>query len=276
MLFRSAAGLRLVPEGEDAEPAFGTAPVEPPANTPKVFVRAIPTPPGLPWDQARAAALEARAGAPLPLSEVIWRLKRLGPWAPGRPGRWAAFYVRSGEVGEELAAEPMVEGRPVPIRFQSFAAQQRRMRRLAVLALSAGAAAALVLGLATAVISARAQAADRLDTLELTTARRLKQAEETERLRAQTRALDAAHVRGQTLDDVLKDLAWVSTAKAATARVEGVHWDRGYTAVEVRGDAAPFDRLDRPVQKSAKPARAGVWLWGVAPAEPGPRAGVQP
>jgi hypothetical protein len=69
------------------------------------------------------------------------------------------------------------------------------------------------------------------------------------------------------MDDLVKSLAWASTAKAPQARIEGLHWDHGFMAAEVRGDEAPFQRLDRPVQKSARPARPGVWLWGVAPSE---------
>ena len=55
---------------------------------PQVLVRVIVTPPGAPWEQARAAKLDAQHGAPLPISELIHQLRRLAPWAPGRPGRY--------------------------------------------------------------------------------------------------------------------------------------------------------------------------------------------
>ena len=65
------------------------------AAGPTIFVRTFTTPPGLPWDQSRVAMLEVRSGAPLPLGEVIYQLRRLDPWFVGRSARYAAFYVRT-------------------------------------------------------------------------------------------------------------------------------------------------------------------------------------
>jgi hypothetical protein len=238
-----------------------------PSSEPHVFVRVLSTPPGLPWDQARAAGLETRASAPLPIGEVVYRLRRIEPWAPGRAGRWAAFYVRADEVGETLIATPLVDGKPMSVSFLSFAEQTRRARNFAGIGLAAGALVVVLLAGVSLALGARAKAEDRLATIEAQATRKLKQAETVEALKHQARALEAARVHGQGLDDFLNDLAWASGAKASATRIEGVHWDHGYLAVEVRGDATPFERLDRPVQKAAKPARAGVWLWGVAPAE---------
>ncbi|MBS0297124.1 MAG: hypothetical protein JSR45_12500 [Proteobacteria bacterium] len=249
-----AAVLRLASDEEDAAP-----------EEPKVFARVISVPPGMPWDQSRAAGLETRVGAPLPIGEVVYRLRRLEPWAPARAGRFVAFYVRAAEVGEQLVTTVEVEGRPLSVSILSFAEQARRARRLATLALAAGAATVVALGSLSLALSARAKAEERIAGLELQAARKLQQAESVERLKRQARALEAARLHGQSLDDLLKDLAWASTAKAPTSRIEGVHWDHGFMAVEVRGDATPFERLDRPLQKSARPARPGVWLWGVAP-----------
>jgi hypothetical protein len=207
----------------------------------------------------------------LPIGEVVYRLRRLEPWAPGRAGRHAAFYVRASEVGERLTVTPVIEGRTVSVSFLSFAEQTRRARRLGVIGLTAGVLVVLVLGGVSLALGARAKAEERLATVELQAARKLNQAEAVERLKHQSRALVAARLRGQGLDDFLRDLAWASSAKAAATRIEGVHWDHGFMAVEVRGDATPFERLDRAVQKSAKPARAGVWLWGVAPSDGGAR-----
>jgi len=253
-----AAILRLAPDEEDAG-----------ADEPKVFARVISVPPGMPWDQRRAVGLEARAAAPLPIGEVVYRLRRLEPWTPGSAGRFVAFYVRAVEVGDQLATTVPVEGRTMAVSFLSFAEQARRARRLATLALAVGAMPLLALGSLSLALGARAKAEERLAGLELQAARKLTQAEAVERLKSQARALEAARLRGQGLNDMLKDLAWASSAKAATSRIEGVHWDHGFMAVEVRGDANPFERLDRPLQKSARPARPGVWLWGVAPSDGG-------
>ena len=80
---------------------------------PQVFARAIVTPPAPPWEQIRAANLEARHGAPLPLAELMHRVKRLSGWAPGRPGRFAVFYVRSKEFRSPFEAKVDVDGQTV-------------------------------------------------------------------------------------------------------------------------------------------------------------------
>ena len=148
----NAPDLRVVAEEE----AVATAA----AVEPKVFVRVIPTPPGMPWDQARAAALEARQGAPLPLIDVAYQVRRLAPWAPGQPGRHAAFYVRAQEVGEALATVQTVDGRSLTVQFVSFAEQRRRSRRLVRLGIVGAGAAGALRGLVMLVSGARGRAAD--------------------------------------------------------------------------------------------------------------------
>jgi hypothetical protein len=61
-------------------------------------------------------------------------------------------------------------------------------------------------------------------------------------------------------------MAWAGAAKAPAAHIDALHWERGYMAVEVRGDTPPFANPDRAVLKADKPSRPGVWLWGVEPA----------
>lgn len=247
--------LRLV--DDEAAPA----PVQP-----RVFVRTISAPPGLPWEQARAAGLEARMGAPLPLHGVAYQVRRLEGWAPGHPARFAAFYVRAAEVGDALAAEIEVDGRMLSVRFSSDAARRRRARALAAIS---GAAGGVALALAIALVFAlglRAQADARLESLEQRAAARLSQAQKLNELKRQTAALDQAQARSRGLDQVLDDLALVSAAKTPGAHIQAFHWDRGYAAVEVRGEAAPFTSLDRGAQRAAHELRPGVWLWGLAPA----------
>jgi hypothetical protein len=252
--------LRLV----DEDPA--AAQPEPP----RVFVRAISTPPGLPWDQHRAAALEARMGAPLPLDTVAWQLRRLSAWRSDAPGRFAAFYVRAQEVRQRLTTEVEVEGRRLQVDFLSPAERARRQRLIGGVAAAAAVAAMALAGTAMLALQARSDAAARLDMLEQKTAARLRQAEKGAALKGQALILDRARMRGRSLGQALDDLAQVSAAKAPDARVQAFHWDRGYVAVEVRGDAAPFPGLGARMQKSARPLRPGVWLWIMAP--PGPRA----
>lgn len=250
--------LRIV-DPEAGEPQPQTRPA------PRVFVRTVPAPPGLPWDQARAADLEARMGAPLPLNGVAYQVRRLDGWAPGRPARFAAFYVRAAEIGERLSTTVEVDGAPVDVQFVS---ERERRRQARTLLTGAGVAGGLAVVLALALlcaVQARIQASARLDTLEQQADSRLRQAQKLAALKLQARALDAAGARGASLVQVLDDLAVVSAAKAPNAHIQAFHWDRGYMGVEVRGDAQPFAAIDRQVQRADKPVRPDVWLWGVAP-----------
>src|SRR4051812_4519545 len=103
------------------------------AATPQVFKRVIATPSGPPWRQVRAAQLEARHGAPLPIGELMFRLKRIAPWSLGQPGRFAAFYIRTREYRSAFEAIVDVEGTPVTVAFGASAKQGRQLQTLGAL-----------------------------------------------------------------------------------------------------------------------------------------------
>jgi hypothetical protein len=232
---------------------------------PKPFVKMITTPAGLPWDQIRAARLEARVGAPLPLAQLAYQLRRLEGWNAGRPGRFVAAYIRSGEVKDTLRTTADVDGRPLAFTFYSPREQQRRIRSLLLTGTATGLATALLLiGIGSAVRS-RLQAEAALANLEQVVNVRGREVEALDARKREARALDEAGASGRALTDFLNDLAWASNAKAPDARIQALHWDRGYLAVEARGEAPPFAGTDRHVERSAKPIKRGVWLWGVAP-----------
>ena len=236
------------------------------AVEPKIFVRTVSAPAGMPWNQARIAALEARLGAPLPLSEVVYQLRRLESWRPGRTARYATFYVRAQDVAGSLNATVDVDGAPVAVQFLSAGEQSRRARRLLIIAAVAAGLALIVMTAITAALAARAQTDERLTAAEHTALVRLKQAEAEQRLKAQTGALDSAGVDGHRTGDLFRDLSWASAAKAPGAHIQALHWDHGNMAVEVRGGSEPFVQPDRAVVKVPKPIRQGVWLWGVTAA----------
>ena len=110
---RSPLDLRLV--DADVEPR--DEPVAA-AVPPSVFARSVATPPGWPWEQARGALLEARHGAPLPIDQMLVRLKRLTPWRPGQGARFAACYVRATEIEARFEARVDVEGQAVSVAFE--------------------------------------------------------------------------------------------------------------------------------------------------------------
>jgi hypothetical protein len=180
------------------------------AEDAQVFVRTLSAPAGLPWDQLRAAVLEARLGAPLPLGEVVYQLKRLEPWTPGKPARFAAFYVRAQAIGERLSAQPVVDGEPIPIEFISRAAQRRRSQRFMILASAGGLLSAILLGSTLTALSARSQAAAELETAEQLAALKVDQAKAVQKLKDQSRMLDGAGLKGRSLEAFLSDLAWAS------------------------------------------------------------------
>lgn len=254
--------LRLILDDQAPVSPEGEAPV---AAEPKIFVRTIAVPPAWPWEQQRAARLDARHGAPLPLGEVAMQLRRIEPWRPGQGARYGAFYVRRGEVRGRMEAQVEVAGQQRRVVFLGPGEQQRAARTLIVVAVAAFAIMAVIaLSIAAAVLSHdRAEA--QLQAAEAAGAAALRQARTIHALKAQSEALDSID-RGARLDAVLADLAWASHARAPDARIEAWRWRDGLMAVEARGETPPFNAVDRLVQRAPSPLRKRVWLWGVGPA----------
>jgi len=232
---------------------------------PKVFVRAIVMPPATPWEQVRAANMEARHGAPVPISELLHRVKRLAPWAPGRPGRFGVFYVRAKEYRAPFEAEVDVDGQRVKVAFGRGGRQVRLLRGWALVLLLLVAVGAVIGTGVTLAAGARSQAEARLAAAEQLGARSFASAQAYRRQIARTHELRNALGRGRSIGDLMGDLTWVATSKTPDARIAAVHWQGGVMAVEVRGEAPPFATPDRRLERAAKPLRAGVWLWGVGP-----------
>lgn len=248
-------------ELDEAEPE---APAAPDAA---LFVKPITTRPALPWDQARAAALEARLNSPLPIAELAWQLRRLEPWRPGAPGRYAAIYARRDDVREGLTATADLDGRAIQVQFPTPGKRREQARRLAVVGTLAGIAAFLLVSTIISVFAVRARVGAELEALELATVRRLEQVRVQKSLQAQSQAIAEAGLTQRRASRVLGDLAWASRNRAADADIEGFVWEGDLFAVEVRGDASPFTAADRKIERSNSPVRPGVWLWGVSAAD---------
>ena len=247
-------GLRLIDDDPTAS-----------APDPKILSRTIQVPPGLPWDQSRAAQLEARHGAPLPMSELVCRVRRLESWTPGAAGRFAAFYVLTRDLTGRLDGTVPVDGRTVRVSFLTAEGQRHRTRWMLGLAVGLGLSGLIAVTSLGAVLLRRAEAEASLGAVEMRAAGKLRSAQMGGRMKAQNRALDAQLNRGAPLRDVLTDLAWASSTKAPDAHIEAYHWSPSLLAAEVRGDQMPFLATgNRRVERSAKPLRPGVWLWGVS------------
>jgi len=266
---RLGVDLRLVDEDDDLDLRLPfVSGVEDddrePARQPPVFARLVQAPPGLPWEQSKAALLEARHSAPLPIAEMLVRLKRLTPWRSGEPGKFAAGYVRAAEVSDRITCAVDVDGQTLQLTFEPADALARRARRsLFVAAASAGVVTTLFVAV-TAALLARSQAEDRLAFLENQATSKLRRAEAAQAAWRQSSALLAARP-GYRVETVTADLAWAMSARDPDARIEAWRWDRGLSAVEARTDTSPFKSTDRSVRRVDRPLRRGVWLWGVEP-----------
>jgi hypothetical protein len=255
---RSPLDLRLV--DADVEPHG-----EPPAAAarPSVFARAVSTPPGWPWEQARGALLEARHGAPLPIDQMLVRLKRLTPWRPGHGARFAACYVRATEVETRFEARVDVEGQTVSVAFEPPEALARRARRSLIAGVvAAGIAALLFVSIAGALL-ARSEGETQLAAMERDAAAKLRRAEAAQRVRRESAALATAQP-GDRVAAPLADLAWAMAARTPDARIESWSWEHGASRVEARGETSPFADPQRGVSREA-PVRRGVWSWRIEP-----------
>ena len=254
---RTPLDLRLV--DVDVEPK--TPPLAEAAAPPRVFARAVPAPPGWPWEQARGALLDARHGAPLPIDQMHLRLKRLTPWRPTQPGRFAAGYVRIAELEGRLEAEVDVEGQTVSMVFEPPEALARRARQSLIVGVAAAAVAALLFVSIAGALLARAEGEEELATLERGAAVKLQRAEAAQTIRRQSAALAAAQP-GDPLSTATSDLAWAMAARRADARIEAWRWDHGVSRVAARGDDPPFVDARRALTREG-PAERGAWSWRV-------------
>lgn len=245
---------------------FEEAPAEVEATpVPQVFVRTFQTPAAMPWDQARAANLDARHGAPLPLPDLMHRLRRLEPWAPGRAGRYAVFYIRRRDYTGPFETLVDVDGQALRVAFGKTArapAQQGPSVSF-VATLGAIAAIALAAGGGWMAFQARSENEAELARLEQQAAAKLRLARKAQQQRDLVRDLALVRNDAARPEDVLAEIAWINRARSPEARLVGFHWDHGLIALESRGEAAPVTVTGGRLERSPKPLRPGVWLWGV-------------
>lgn len=245
-------------------------------SPPQVFMRPLSIPAGWPWEQARAAELEARHGAPLPIADLLHKVRRLTPWGPGRPGRYAAFYVRLSEYRRPFETTMSVEGQAISIAFGK-SGQTFRQAPIVVAALALVVATGAIFGGGLVLaMQTRALTTGHLEADEVLAGGKLRSATALNRRRQQSIALKEAVGQSEPVAQVLNDLGWVAASRTPEARISAFHWDHGLTAVEVRGDSAPFTATDRGIERSRGPIRGGVWLWGIHPATDAPSSSSVP
>lgn len=248
--------LAAVPNDEEPETVADTPP--------QVLVRTFLTPSGMPWDQVRGAQLEARHGAPLPIADLQYRVKRLEPWGLRRPARFAVFYVRRADVRGPFETTVNVDGETTRVAFGGAKEAAQGLPELALQVLALAVSIAITIALAAGVWTARQDAEQRLEGLERQAAAKLRAAQRLQHDQLQDNALAASRDKAAQVVDVLSDLEWVARARSPEARLLSVHWDRGLMAVETRRGEPPLEAHDRQIVRSSKISRAGTWLWGVS------------
>jgi len=252
----------------DAAIEAGNAPPAEP-RPPGVFSRLVVVAPGWPWDQSRAARLEAGHAAPVPIAQLQLQLRRLSPWRSGEPGRFAACYVRAAELSERLVETVEVEGQPVTVTFDPPEAVARRARiMLGAVAASAVLAAVFVVAVGGA-LSARFAAEDELSAMETQLAAKMRRFQTLQAAEREARLLASAQP-GDDAASALRALSWAGSARTPEARIEAWRWDHGASAVEARGEASPFMETDA-ARRDERPLRRGVYLWIVTPDAAGGR-----
>jgi len=257
--------LRLIDEAIEA----AAAPQTPPPARPSVFSRLVVVPAGWPWDQTRAARLEASHGAPVPIVQLQLQLRRLAPWRSNEPARFAACYVRTEELTERLVETVEIEGRRVEVTFDPPEAAARRARLMLGVGLASALAAALLAMAVGGALSARFEAEERLSAMETELAAKMRRLQALQAAERESRLLASAQP-GDDVGAALRALAWAGSARAPDARIEAWRWDHGAAAVEARGEDPPFMETGA-ARRDERPLRRGVYLWVIEPDAAGGR-----
>jgi len=237
-----------------------------------MFIRKLEIPPGAPWDQWRAAKLEAAHGAPLPTEEAALSVKRLRHWAPHSVGLFAVAYIRrADDLPAELSA--VVDGLTVRFRFAAPRLRQATLKRQAI-ALASLVFAAVSLGLAgQKALEARAANEALLQREEAHAQRWGAAARQRRRDAEEQRLIRQAGAEGRGFGDLAADLVWLGRAKAPSVAFERVRWTAGEMQVLVQGPGAPLLTPERPLTPIDQIAGLQAWRIGER-ARPVVKAGV--
>ena len=234
------------------------------APLPKPFTRGFSVPPGLPWDQARAAQLEARHTSPVAAlagDELRIHVKRLTPWRPGEEGRFAAIYLKASETRPGQVFRLEVQGHPVTLEIPSPALKAAQLQQNLWIMGCVGILVVALLFMVMTSLSRRQDMDSQVTTLESDIATRLHRGAAIERAKAEAEALQALDLKGHSASEVLGALRIVTLAKNPNARIDSFLWDRGYWAIEAHGTDTPLELGSVSLKRSPKPLRGDTYLW---------------
>ena len=227
----------------------------------KPFTRLVTAPPSWPWDQARAARLEAQHTSPVSGDDVSIVVRRLKPWALGQDGKFVAIYLRGVDIRQGLKFDIDIQGQRLTVDMPSPGQKTAQTQERAWYIGLAGGAIACVLLMGVITVQRRGAEADHLADIENQLQRKAHEAEGVARAKGDAQALAELGLGNRSLDRALSDLKQLSLKHDPATRIDAFYWNKGYWAVEARGTAAPIKDATVPLQRSAKPVRKDVWLW---------------
>lgn len=233
------------------------------SDAPRFYVRVVETPPGAPWDQSRAARLDASLGAPLGANALTWAVERLAPWRPRMPGRFGVAYVRRQDAPTGPSTLS-VEGVQVRFRFSTPEEQTRRLRTTATTGVLAAAAICGGVLATQKALSVRAEREASLAQLEVNARGWDRVAHLRSQAASDGAVLRRAGVQGATFGDLAADLFWLGRAKAPSVTIERVRWSSSGLEVTALGPGQPVIGSERKVEPVGESGGARIWRIGSA------------
>ena len=226
------------------------------------FTRQISTPTALPWRQSQMAELEARLGAPAPIEQLVYRVRRTSPWRARDHGQFEVEYAHA-PLGGAPPRRLLFGTIPLP-SSSSSESRQAELRSAAIIVALIAAALILPIAAVTQTVSIRGARSAAILDLEQHADVVERRAKFAARRAAEAKRFDRLQVRELSPAQVLQDLNWVSVHKLPGVTISGVHWAHGIAALETSSAASPVDSTEHATERAPRPLRPGVWLWGVA------------
>jgi hypothetical protein len=236
--------------------------VEAPDPVMDPFVRIFGIPATSPWDQDRAAKLDAVLNSPLAESDVAICVRRLGLWSPSDSSRYCAAYLRKSQISDEHRVIRLIEGRDIEFVFRSDRfVRARRARRMTDLALTVAACAAVLLASVKA-IEARGDNVLALSGVEHGLRESLARQAEQDRESRFSQELAGASSQGRGGDNLMADLAWIARSRRADVQIDAVLWNGGTITLRTADQSNPIAGAERQVEQVDT---ADGDVWRVAP-----------
>ena len=227
---------------------------------PPHYTRLVSVPAAAPWDQQRAALLNARHNSPLPDDQVLIQVKRLGSWRPNEHARFAAAYVRKSDFAGGASFTEDLGGELVAFEFSSSASKTQARRR-AIIDLSLGASLIVVILFGgSASVTRRAESEAALGAAQKVDEEAARQERLSARIAKNVSKLSNAGYAGRSGGDLLEDLSWLARSRNSNSVLQSFTWDRGDFVLR---SADPTRPLSTAVDAQSERSGATNHIWRV-------------